>query len=335
MVEASPAIRKLGILPGIALALLLALASYLLAALPYLKVVGPLTVALLVGIGWRMAAGYPEAIVPGSKFTAKAILRLGVLLMGARLDFRLIAQVGPKIVLLEVVIITVGLIGISWIARRFGVGAKLAMLLAVGTSICGASAVAAAAPVTKGHEDDVSLAVAMCGFLGTLGVIFYVLVGPALGLTLPQLAIMSGSSLHEVAQVMAVGFTWGVKTGNLSTLVKLTRVVLLAPALLVMGFTQGGGALTFSWKEPPIPYFVLGFLALGAVASTGVIPTPVIAGLSNASIFLMVMAMAAMGLNTQMELVRKAGLKVVYAGLLGFFLLAGTSWSLIHLLHIS
>lgn len=330
-----PATRRLGIWPGLGLAAVLAVASYWLAALPYLKVMGPLAVALLVGIGWRLAAGYPEPIVAGSKFTAKTILRLGVLLMGARLDFRVIAQVGPKILLLDAVIITVGLIGISWIARRLGVGEKLAMLLAVGTSICGASAVAAAAPVTRGHEDDVTLAVAMCGILGTVGVLFYVAVGPMLGLTFSQLAIMSGSSLHEVAQVMAVGYTWGVKTGNLGTIVKLTRVVLLAPALLILGFTQGGAeGVKFSWKEPPIPYFVLGFLALGGVASTGVIPAVVKDGISNASVFLMVMAMAAMGLNTHMEMVKKAGLRVVYAGLLGFGLLAATSFTLIHLLHI-
>jgi uncharacterized integral membrane protein (TIGR00698 family) len=317
------------------LSLALAAASYWLATLPGLKVMGALTVALLVGIAWRAAAGLPAVLVPGTKYSARTILRLGIVLMGARLDFGLIAKAGPQVLLLDVAIIAVGILGISWIARRSGVDAKLAMLLAVGTSICGASAVAAAAPVTKAGEDDTTLAVALCGVLGTVGVLFYVLAGPMLGLTTSQLAIMSGSTLHEVAQVMAAAFTWGTKTGDLGTLVKLTRVVLLAPALVALGVLTGGESKQkFTWKEPPIPWFVIGFLALGGIGSLGLIPAAIKGWLSNASIFLMVAAMAAMGLNTHLEMIRKAGMRVIYAGLAGWGLLAATSYGLIRVLNI-
>ncbi|HEY9856301.1 MAG TPA: putative sulfate exporter family transporter [Stenomitos sp.] len=329
-------LAKAGKWPGMALAFGLAVASYNLATLPGLKVMGALTVALLVGILWRAVAGLPEVLVPGTKYSARTILRLGIVLMGARLDFGLVAKAGPHVLLLDVVMISLGIAGISWIARRFGVPAKLGMLLAVGTSICGASAVAAAAPVTKAEEDDITLAVALCGILGTVGVLFYVLVGPLLGLTTMQLAIMSGSTLHEVAQVMAAAFTWGTQTGDMGTLVKLTRVVMLAPALVVLGIVTGGssGGLKFTWKEPPVPWFVIGFLAVGVVGSVGLIPASAKTWLSNASVFLMVMAMAAMGLNTHLAMVKKAGMKVIYAGLTGFALLAATSYSIIRLLHI-
>lgn len=323
-------------LPGSALALGLAVASYWLATLPGLKVMGALTVALLVGILWRAVAGLPAAAVPGTKYTARSILRLGIILMGARLDFGLVVKAGPKVLFLDVLIIALGISGIYWLAKRFGVGPKLGMLLAVGSSICGASAVAAAAPVTNAEEDDVTLAVALCGLLGTVGVLFYVLAGPVLGLTVTQLAIMSGSTLHEVAQVMAAAFTWGTKTGDLGTLVKLTRVVLLAPALVVLGVMTGGGVkgMKYSWKEPPIPWFVIGFLVVGAVGSVGLIPAIAKGWLSNASVFLMVMAMAAMGLNTHLAMVKKAGMSVIYAGLAGFVLLAGISWTVIRVLQI-
>lgn len=336
MVADSTALKKPGPLVGTALALALASVSYWLANLPGLKVLGALTVALIVGILWRATLGLPAVAVPGTKLTARTILRLGIVLMGARLDFGLVAQAGPKVLFLDVVMITLGIAGISWIARRFGVGAKLGLLLAVGTSICGASAVAAAAPVTKADEDDVTLAVALCGLLGTAGVLFYVFVGPFLGLTTLQLAILSGSTLHEVAQVMAAAFTWGTASGDMGTLVKLTRVVLLAPALVVLGLATGGGVkgMRFSWQEPPVPWFVIGFLAVGAVGSLGVMPAVVKGGLSTASVFLMVMAMAAMGLNTPLEMIRKAGMRVIYAGLVGFSLLAATSWLIIHGLNI-
>jgi len=321
-------------LPGTALALVLAVASYWLATLPGLAIMGALTVALVVGILWRATVGLPAMAIPGTKFTSRTILRLGIVLMGARLDFGMVAQAGPKILFLDVVMIVLGIAGIAWIAKRFGVPAKLGMLMAVGTSICGASAVAAASSVTKADEDEVTLAVALMGILGTLGVLFYVFAGPLLGLSTMQLAVLSGSTLHEVAQVMAAAFTWGNATGDMGTLVKLTRVVLLAPTLIVLGLLSGGAKMTYTWKEPPIPWFVIGFLAVGLIGSIGVIPAEAKTALSNASVFLMVMAMAAMGLNTQLELIRKAGMRVIYAGLAGFGLLAATSYGIIRILNI-
>ncbi|MNR89302.1 hypothetical protein D3C72_202670 [compost metagenome] len=322
-------------LPGALLALALAVASYWLATLPGLKIMGALTVALVIGILWRATAGLPAMAIPGTKFTSRTLLRLGIVLMGARLDFGLVAQAGPKILFLDVVMIALGIAGITAIAKRFGVPAKLGMLMAVGTSICGASAVAAASSVTKADEDEVTLAVALMGILGTLGVLFYVFAGPLLGLSTMQLAVLSGSTLHEVAQVMAAAFTWGNATGDMGTLVKLTRVVLLAPTLIVLGLLSGGAKMTYTWKEPPIPWFVIGFLAVGLIGSIGVIPTEAKTALSNASVFLMVMAMAAMGLNTQLELIRKAGMRVIYAGLAGFGLLAAASYGIIRILNIS
>ncbi|WP_342378540.1 putative sulfate exporter family transporter [Myxococcus stipitatus] len=324
-------------LPGLVLAAGLAVGSYWLATLPGLKVVGPLTVALLVGIALRstMAAGIPSVLVEGQRYSARTVLRLGIVLMGARLDFALVAKVGPRVLVLAMAVIVGGILGIRWVTQRFGVPEKLGTLLAVGTSICGASAVVAASSVTRAEEEDTTLAVGLCGILGTMGVLFYVFVGPLLGLTTAQLAILSGATLHEVAQVMAAAFTWGTTAGDLGTLVKLTRVVLLAPALVVLGLVSGsGGKVRYSWKEPPIPWFVLGFLAVGVLGSVGVVPAAGKAALSTASVFLMVMAMGAMGLGTHVSMLRRAGMRVVYAGLVGFAALALSAWGLIHLLSI-
>ncbi|MEB3238171.1 MAG: putative sulfate exporter family transporter [Candidatus Sericytochromatia bacterium] len=326
-------------LPGLGLALLLAVASTMLAWLPGLKVMGALTVALLVGMAWRAAAGLPPVLVPGTRLAARTVLRAGIVLMGARLDFALVAQAGPRILLLDLLVIVVGIAGISWLARRFGVPDRLGVLLAVGTSICGASAVVAAAPIRKADEEETSLAVALCGILGTVGVLFFVLVGPLLGLTQMQLAVLSGSTLHEVAQVMAAAFTWGPQTGDMGTLVKLTRVVMLAPTLLVLAWLgrEPGteGTLRWSWKEPPVPWFVIGFLAIGALGSVGLVPLEVKESVAKVSVFLMVTAMAAMGLNTQLAAVRRAGMKVILAGLLGFFALVAMGWLLINGLGIA
>lgn len=322
-------------LPGLSLALVLALGSHWLAALPGLKVVGPLTVALLVGMALRTAMELPATLMEGTRYAARTVLRLGIVLMGARLDFSLVASVGPRVLLLALAVITGGITLMRWVARRFGVPEKLGTLLAVGTSICGASAVVAAGTVTRAEEEDTTLAVGLCGILGTVGALFYIFAGPLLGLSTAQLAILSGATLHEVAQVMAVAFTWGSATGDLGTLVKLTRVVLLAPALLVLGLLSGtGGKVRYSWKEPPVPWFVLGFIALGVLGSMGVLPAGAKAALSTASIFLMVVAMAAMGLGTHLNMLRRAGMRAVYAGLAGFAGLALSAWGLMRLLSI-
>jgi len=255
--------------------------------------------------------------------------------MGARLDFALVAKVGPRVLLLDALLICAGLVGIAWLARLLAVPPRLATLLAVGTSICGASAVVAAGSVTGADEDEVTLAVALCGILGTVGVLFYVLVGPHLPLTVTQLAILCGSTLHEVAQVIAAAFTWGSASGDLGTLVKLARVVLLAPALLVLGFVTEGRGVRYSLKHPPVPWFVLGFLALGILGSLGGLPGASRAALSTASIFLMTCAMAAMGLHTQVAMLRRAGLRVLYAGFLAFGCLAALSFALIRALRIA
>jgi len=256
-------------------------------------------------------------------------LRIGVLLMGARLDFALVARVGPRILLLDFLLICVGLVGIAWLARAMRVPAKLATLLAVGTSICGASAVVAAGSITKAEEEDVTLAVALCGLLGTLGVLFYVLAGPYLPLSISQLAVLSGSTLHEVAQVIAAAMTWGAQSGDLGMLVKLTRV-----ALLALGLVSRGSGPRYSLQEPPLPWFVIGFLVLGTAGSFGFLPPAAKDLAARTSLFLMTAAMAAMGLHTQLAMLSRAGPRVIYAGALAFAGMAALSFSLIHLLGI-
>jgi uncharacterized integral membrane protein (TIGR00698 family) len=323
------------LLPGILLCVGLAVAAQQLAGLTALHVLGPLTLALVLGIALRALAGPLPWSDGGSRLCARPVLRLGVLLMGARLDFFLVAKVGPRVLLLDVLLICAGLVGIAWLARAFSVPARLATLLAVGTSICGASAVVAAGSVTQADEDDVTLAVGLCGILGTVGVLFYVLVGPSLPLSVTQLAVLCGSTLHEVAQVIAAAFTWGSASGDLGTLVKLVRVVLLAPALLVLGIVTEGRGVRYSLRHPPVPWFVIGFLALGLLGSLGGLPGGSRAALSAASIFLMTCAMAAMGLHTPIAMIRKAGLHVLYAGLAAFGCMAALAFVLIRVLRIA
>lgn len=319
-------------LKGVGLPIVLAALGYYAAQLPVLKVIGPLCVTLLLGIAWRATLGVPRDSGAGIKFAARTLLRLGIVFLGARLNYTLIQTAGPKVLAIDLVIIVLAIGGLTWAALKAGLPRELAILMGFGTGICGASAVVAAATVAKADEEATTLAVALMGILGTLGVFFYVLVGPYLHLAPETMGVLVGSTLHEVAQVIAGASPWQEACVKMATLVKLTRVVMLAPALVICGLVlgAGGGGIKFTWKEPPIPYFVLGFLAIGALNTMSWLAPAVQNGLVQASVFLMAIAMGAMGLNTDLGGVRKTGWRAVGVGLAGFFVLFGVSLALIH-----
>lgn len=326
--------------PGLLMTAAIALVATGLATLPVLKVMGTLTLALLIGIGWRAAAGLPAGTAPGIRISAKTLLRLGIVLMGARLNFALVASAGPKVLLIDLMVVVTAIAGMFFLSRRMGLARDFGMLMAVGTGICGASAVVAAGTVTKADESTTSLAVGLMGILGTFGVFLYLIVGNFLGLSMPALGVLTGSTLHEVAQVVAAAFNFGPVCGDMATVVKLTRVVLLAPALVVVGLfyhlgTAEGGKLRYTWKEPPVPYFVLGFLAVGVVNSMGGLRPDVQSVLTQSSIFLMALAMAGMGLNTDLGMVKKTGWKAIALGLAGFFAIVVLSYVMIRVLGVT
>lgn len=336
----TPRAPRLGFGIGLGLAALLALIAYALALLPVLKVMGTLTIALVLGIAWRAAAGLPAHSAGGLRFAAKTLLRAGIVLLGARLNFGLIASAGPKILLVDLVTVVLAIAGISWLAGRAGLPRQLGVLMAVGTGICGASAVAAASTVTRADEESTAVAAALMGLLGTFCVFLYMGVGSFLGLSPTALGVLTGSTLHEVAQVVAAAFTWGSVSGDMGTMVKLTRVVMLAPALLVVGWVYHRGAVDgakhrYTWKEPPVPYFVLGFLAVGAINSMGVLGAPVRDGLTQASVLLMAVAMAGMGLNTDLGAIRRTGWTAIGVGFAGFLVVAIVSYTLIRVLGLA
>jgi uncharacterized integral membrane protein (TIGR00698 family) len=326
---------------GLGLTALIGVVATILAPLPGLSILGSLTVALLLGLGWRSVAGLPRSYVGGVQFSARKLLRYGIILTGVRLNFGLIVSSGLQVLFLDMALITFGICFIPWLGRKLGLNKGLALLLGVGQSICGASAVGAIAPlVPDADEDSVSLAVAICGLLGTVGVLFFSFAAPVLGWSAHLYGLLSGSTLHEIAQVVAAGPAGGPGAADLAMVVKLTRVMLLAPVALVISFIfmlrlkrvqPGAAQYSFNWKKLPIPWFVLGFLAVGAINSLNWLPKDVTNLVLQVSIFLMVMAMAAMGLMVDLAVIRKTGVKALGIAALGFAILIGVSFLLISL----
>lgn len=267
------------LLPGLLLTGGLTAVAYALALLPGVQVIGALGVALLLGLGWRAVFGLPAVFRPGAAVSARTLLRVGVVLLGVRLNFALLAEAGPKVLLLDVLVIGVGITAIERIGVWLGLPRALRLAVAVGSSICGASAIAAATPVIGADGDEVSVAVGIVSLLGTLGVVAYTVLGPILHLSAQTYGMMTGSTLHEVAHVLAAGAAQGAEALDIATVTKLTRVALLAPVLLIVGAVlrradHGEDTQTGALKAPLLPGFLVGFLAVGVLNSLGVIPRP-------------------------------------------------------------
>ena len=313
-------------LRGAALVLPLTLLAWFLAPLPGLKILGPLGLALLLAALTRAVIGLPKGVEPGVRFFARPLLRAAIVIMGVRLDFSKLAQAGPRVLAVDVLVVFLGVAFVAWLGARLAVRRPLALLLGVGTSVCGASAIAAVGPLVKAEEDDVAVSIGLVSLLGTIGVVGYPALGGVLHLADGAYALLCGATLHEVPQVLAAAFARGQEAGDFGTLVKLTRVALLAPLALALSAVEvARGGERVSWRNLPVPWFVVGFVGVGALRSLGIIPAALIPIIEQLSKILLVAAMAAVGLGVHAAAVRRLGWPPVLLAVAGWLFVMATA----------
>lgn len=319
---------------GIGLTLILSLLAKGLSLLPFLSIMGQLVLAIILGMIYKASVGVPEYIMPGVSFSNKKLLRFGIILLGMRLNLMDIAHAGPKVVLLAAINITVTIFIVYGLARLLKVDRTMSLMTACGTAICGAAAVVAIAPLIKAKDRETAVSAATVAILGTLFTLVYVGLYPFLGLTPKGYGAFAGGTLHEVAHAIAAAAPGGKEAEDMSVIVKLTRVALLVPVSLCVGYWASRRAeeKTHGKSKIQIPWFVLGFLAMSAVNSLGIIPHAVTAQIINLAYILIAMAMAGLGLNVDFAFFRRNGVKPFAAGLMGSVILALLGFGLIHLL---
>lgn len=319
-----------GILPGLALAALIAATSFALRHLPGLGVVSPLILAILIGMGFHNLIGTPAAARPGAAFAMRRVLRAGIVLLGLQLTLQQVIAVGGMGVAVIAATLLATFAFTTWLGRVLGVDAGLAQLIAAGSSICGASAVIATNTVTCARDEDVAYAVACVTIFGSLSMVLMPLAGGALGMGAHAYGLWTGASIHEVAQVVAAAYARGQEAGEFGTIAKLTRVMMLAPTVLMLGHAAArrlrrtGGEATQA--KPPVPWFVLGFVGMVLLASTGWVPPAAQPAATATTQFLLATALAAMGLETDIRKLAAAGLRPA--------LLGAGSWIFVSLLSL-
>ena len=324
--------QLMGFLPGILLTGAIAILATELAKSAWMQANGisALTLAIVGG----MIAGntvYPRISGPSARgvaFSKQILLRAGIVLFGLRLTFQDIGQVGVVGVMIDAVVLSSTFVLSCWAGTRlFGLNRRTAMLIGAGSSICGAAAVMATEPVVRGRAEEVSIAVATVVAFGTLAIFIY----PALyhlndrahwlPITPFAYGIFTGSTVHEVAQVVAAGKAVAETAANTAVITKLVRVMMLAPFLVLLSAylsrnseeaapTQGAAPATpsQSWRGV-IPWFALGFIAVAGFNSMAVLPRSFVSTAIDADTLILATAMAGLGVSTQVSAIRAAGIK--------------------------
>jgi uncharacterized integral membrane protein (TIGR00698 family) len=324
-----------GVVPGLLVTGAVAALAFLLRRIPGVAIFSPMILSTFLGMALHNLVGTPVWAKPGVVFSLKRILRLGIVLLGLQLVFTQVLQVGVAGLAVVLTTLVATFAFTKWFGRVIGVDPRLAELIAAGTSICGASAVIATNTVTEGSDEDVAYAVACVTVFGSLAMFLYPMLPALLHLDPQAFGLWSGSSIHEIAQVVAAAFQDGDRAGETATIAKLTRVMMLAPVVIILGFLAARRAAHAAdpakRKAPPMPWFVLGFIALMIVNSVVAIPAAPKAWIAAATTFFLSMALAAMGLETDFRKLKAEGLKPVGLAAAAWAFIAGFGLVLVKL----
>lgn len=297
--------------PGVGLCALAVAVSMGLALL--VPTVSTLLFAIVLGIIVRNTMRLPRSLEPGLAFASRRLLRLGVVLLGLQLLLSDIIGLGVGMILVVVAIVAVGILATLLIGHWLGMSITQRLLIACGFSICGAAAVAAVDGVIETKkEEEVVTAIALVVIFGTLMIPLVPLAGELLALTNEQRGLWAGGSIHEVAQVVAAGGTIGGAALGIAVIVKLARVLMLAPVMTALSIyrrrTLSGAPSTV--KRPPlVPLFVAGFIVMVLIRSTGWVPMPVLDVGKIVQTALLGAAMFALGTGVKFSLFRSIGVK--------------------------
>lgn len=344
--------RPLLLLPGILLAAALGAVAIGLHALEARFFAHPpleaLVLALLLGVLFRQIVGSIPRCLPGQSYCAKQLLELAVFLLGATMDLRQVLAGGPRLLLAVALVVFVSLFGSALLAQRvFALPRKPSLLIAVGNAICGNSAIATVAPLIGAGTAEVAGAIAFTALLGVGLVLLLPSAITLLGLSHNQYGVLVGMSVYAVPQVLAASYPVSEIAGQSATLVKLIRVLFLAPVAVYFALREGlqntatatGPASGSASKQrlalaQLVPWFIAGFLVLSTLRSIGLIPVAAAAWIKEGSRLLTVLGMAALGLAVDMHALRIAGRRTAGAVLASLLLLLLLSYALIRVLHL-
>lgn len=295
--------RLRGLAPGLAAACAIALAATVLRNATGIAALNPVVLALAIGMAVRAMLGASPTLRPGIAFAVRPLLRAAIVLLGLGVTLGQLLDLGIGALALAVAVVASTLPFTIWLGGRLGVDRPLAQLIGAGTAICGASAIVAANQVARGRDEDVTYALAVITLCGTAAMLAYPALAAPLGLDARAYGLWAGASVHEVVQAVGAAAAGAPEAAQSGTVMKLGRVVLLAPAVAALGLWSGRGGGT----KAPVPWFALGFLALVALRSTGLVPDILVEASRTLVPLMLAASVAALGLSTDLGTLRARG----------------------------
>lgn len=326
--------NRAGILHGILLMALFACAAFFIGQAQVMRdlSLSPLIIGIVIGMLYAnsLRSHLPATWTPGIQYCSKRVLRLGIILYGFRLTFQDVLAVGMAAVIIDIIVVTVTILGGVFIGRLLKMDRETALLTSVGSGICGAAAVLGAEATLHTKPYKTAVAVSTVVIFGTIAMFVYPAVyrTGVLNLDPMQMGIFSGSTLHEVAHAVGAGNAMGEEIAGVAIIVKMIRVMLLVPVLIILGWWAATAAKSGSDKNGgkrkiAVPWFAFGFLLVIGFNSFGLLPEGLVSWINEFDTFLLTMAMAALGAETSFDKFKKAGAKPFILALCLFVWLMG------------
>ena len=315
-------------LPGIALSVLIAtLATFLESLLP-IHVIGAAVIAMFIGMILNAVIKKPDILRTGIKFTSKKILKFAIILLGLSLNITTVLNVGKMSLAVMFFTLLTCFGGGYFIGRALGLNWKLSNLISAGTGICGGSAIAAIAPTIDADDNDIAYAMSATFLFDMAMIVLFPIMGRAMGMSAEAFGLWAGTAVNDTSSVVATGYAFSEEAGDFATMVKLTRTLAIIPTVIVFALIQmhlkrkeaiasakDAREVKANFSIAKIfPWFILGFLAMAIMASVFPIPAAVVSITKRVSKFLMVCALAAIGLNTSFSGMKKAGIRPMVHG---------------------
>lgn len=315
-------------MPGIALSMAIAFLALWLESLLPIHVVGASVIAMFIGMTLNYFLKNIDIFNSGAKFTSKKILKFAIILLGLSLNINTIFNVGKMSLVVMVFTLLTCFGGGYFIGKALGLNWKLSNLISAGTGICGGSAIAAIAPTIDAEDNDVAYALSATFLFDMAMILLFPIMGRALGMSNEAFGLWAGTAVNDTSSVVATGYSFSEAAGDFATMVKLTRTLSIIPTVLVFAFvnlrlkrkeacvngnSDGEIKANFSIKKI-FPWFIVGFVAMSAVASLFTIPAEIVSSTKTVSKFLMVAALSAIGLNTSFASMKKSGIRPMVHG---------------------
>ena len=334
-------------LPGLAIAASIAAVAFVVEYLiknNTAGVISPLVIAVVLGALTSNLGWLPENCRIGLGFAARNLLRLGIVLLGLQLSFSQVRELGAPGLALVIVVVAATFVGTQWLGKKMGLSPGLSLLVATGFSICGASAIAAMRPVSDADDDDMAYAIALVTICGTLAIFLLPVIGELIGFSGAQFGSWVGASVHDVAQTVATAASGNDDAQDAAIVVKLTRVMLLAPLVAAVSFTRrqklnrtiATDSKTQKAKLPPIvPLFVVGFIAAISINSSFNLPSEFLSNVKWLEKSLLACALVGLGAGVDARKLRRVGSRPLALGLISWILIATLSALGVAVLNIS